>query len=145
MLAYRINADGSTTLVGNTSLIGSGDSGTGTGSEVSVSPQTAEGAAIASMVVDGTTYNLKVALFLFLVAQLLVQLLFPLQQKQHLLPPVPLLSRADLVLQNPFAAKKYMAQFIMTLQNIVKQLIILLQDKLLLKLATILCASAISV
>ena len=59
MLAYRINADGSTTLVGNTSLIGSGDSSTGTGSEVSVSPQTAEGAAIASMVVDGTTYNLK--------------------------------------------------------------------------------------
>lgn len=59
MLAYRINADGSTTLVGNTSLIGSGDSGTGTGSEVSVSPQTAEGAAIASMVVDGITYNLK--------------------------------------------------------------------------------------
>lgn len=59
MLAYRINADGSTTLVGNTSLIGSGGSGTGTGSEVSVSPQTTEGAAIASMVVDGTTYNLK--------------------------------------------------------------------------------------
>ncbi len=59
MLAYRINADGSTTLVGNTSLIGSGDSSTGTGSEVSVSPQTAEGAAIASMVVDGTTYHLK--------------------------------------------------------------------------------------
>lgn len=59
MLAYRINADGSTTLVGNTSLIGSGDSSTGTGSEVSVSPQTAEGAAIASMVVDGTTYTLK--------------------------------------------------------------------------------------